>query len=111
MINIVPLISSKDDSNVICVDWGPGASGLYSKCHQNTRVVGREIALLLRFLNLETGLYFADVHLIGMSLGAHAVGYAGEYQPGIARITGRIPVILLTVLRVMGLKLIPLNNV
>ena len=70
------------------MDWSDGAYDFYSKSHQNVRVVGREIGLLIRFLNLETGMYFQDVHIIGMSLGAHAVGYAGEFQPGIARITG-----------------------
>ncbi|XP_041477709.1 pancreatic lipase-related protein 2-like isoform X1 [Lytechinus variegatus] len=80
-----------EDANVICVDWGAGALGLYSKCHQNTRVVGREVGLLARFLNLETGMYYKDVHLVGMSLGAHVMGYAGEFQPGIGRITGLDP--------------------
>ncbi|XP_071493847.1 pancreatic lipase-related protein 2-like [Diadema antillarum] len=80
-----------DDLNVILVDWSEGALGLYSKCHQNTRVVGREIALMARFLNLEAGMYYKHLHLVGMSLGAHVMGYAGEFQPGIQRITGLDP--------------------
>ncbi|XP_071500993.1 pancreatic lipase-related protein 2-like [Diadema antillarum] len=80
-----------ENVNVISVDWGTGALGLYSKCHWNARVVGREIGLLARFLNLEAGMYYKDVHLIGMSLGAHVVGFAGEFQPGFARITGLDP--------------------
>eukprot|EP00057_Strongylocentrotus_purpuratus_P035015 XP_797417.3 PREDICTED: pancreatic lipase-related protein 2 [Strongylocentrotus purpuratus] len=80
-----------EDANVICVDWSGGANDLYSKSHQNVRVVGREIGLLIRFLNLEMGMFYKDLHVIGMSLGAHAVGYAGEFQPGIARITGLDP--------------------
>ncbi|XP_030841315.1 pancreatic triacylglycerol lipase-like [Strongylocentrotus purpuratus] len=79
------------DLNVILVDWSEGAQGPYRECHQNTRVVGREIGLLARFLNLETGMYYRDLHLIGMSLGAHVMGYAGEFLPGIARITGLDP--------------------
>ncbi|XP_789118.3 pancreatic lipase-related protein 2 [Strongylocentrotus purpuratus] len=78
--------------NVITVDWRRGASGIvYPKQHQNTRVVGREIALFARFLNLETGMYFKDVHLVGHSLGAHTAGYAGAYQKGFGRITGSDP--------------------
>ncbi|XP_788536.1 pancreatic triacylglycerol lipase [Strongylocentrotus purpuratus] len=81
-----------EDANVIVVDWQRGAAEpLYGVAHQNTRVVGREIGLLARFLNLETGMFFKDVHLIGMSLGAHAAGYAGENQPGFGRISGLDP--------------------
>nr|XP_054766047.1 pancreatic triacylglycerol lipase-like isoform X2 [Lytechinus pictus] len=81
-----------EDANVILVDWERGAAEpRYGVAHQNTRVVGRQIGLLARFLNLETGMYFRDVHLIGSSLGAHAAGYAGEYQPGFGRISGLDP--------------------
>ena len=75
---------------MILVDWSPGAQGRYLECHQNTRVVGRQIGLMARFLNLEAGMFYRDLHLVGMSLGAHVMGYAGEFQPGIARITGEI---------------------
>lgn len=82
------------------VDWRRGAAEpLYGVAHQNTRVVGREIGLLARFLNLETGMFFKDVHLIGLSLGAHAAGYAGENQPGFGRISGEKPSLALATMK------------
>ncbi|XP_022105423.1 pancreatic lipase-related protein 2-like [Acanthaster planci] len=77
--------------NIFLVDWAAGARNLYTQSVQNTRVVGRVIARFIQFLNTETGTSFDQVHLIGHSLGAHIAGYAGAYQPGIARITGLDP--------------------
>ncbi|XP_071506529.1 pancreatic lipase-related protein 2-like, partial [Diadema antillarum] len=82
----------EEDVNYISVDWSRGARGInYWKQHQNTRVVGREVALMARFLNLEKGMYYKDVHLMGQSLGAHTAGYAGAFQHGFGRITGTDP--------------------
>jgi phosphatidic acid-selective phospholipase A1 len=33
-----------------------------------------------------------NIHLIGLSLGAHLAGYIGKVIPGIRRITGKISV-------------------
>ena len=82
------LFFDQEDANVIVVDWPIGADQRYSKSAQNARVVGRGMALLAQFLNLEEGMYYRDVHLVGMSLGGQVVGYAGEFQPGFGRITG-----------------------
>ncbi len=71
------------------VDWVNGARDLYGLSVQNTRVVGRVIGKTIQFLNTETGAQFDRMHLIGHSLGAHISGYAGAFQPGIARISGR----------------------
>lgn len=79
--------------NVIVVDWS-GGSKLLFKYHQaavNTRLVGLEIAFLIRNLMLGHGLRAEDVHLIGHSLGAHTAGYAAERIPGVGRITGLDP--------------------
>ncbi|XP_071493846.1 inactive pancreatic lipase-related protein 1-like [Diadema antillarum] len=82
----------EEDVNYISVDWRRGARGInYWKQHQNTRVAGREVALMARFLNLEKGMYFKDVHLMGHSLGAHVAGFAGAFQQGFGRITGTDP--------------------
>jgi pancreatic triacylglycerol lipase len=57
----------------------------------NTRLVGLEIAHLVKRLQEDFELRLEDVHLIGHSLGAHTAGYAGERLPGLGRITGLDP--------------------
>ncbi|KAK7116823.1 pancreatic lipase-related protein 2-like [Littorina saxatilis] len=61
--------------NVIFVDWENGAKGPdYYRATANTRVVGAQVATLIKTLGVDP----AIVHLIGHSLGAHVAGYAGE---------------------------------
>ena len=74
--------------NFIILDWRDGAVGLYPVVMQNARVVGRQIAYLVKALNEVTGAYFKDVHVIGYSLGGQVAGYAGQEIPGLGRITG-----------------------
>ncbi|XP_012244596.1 pancreatic lipase-related protein 2 isoform X1 [Bombus impatiens] len=81
-----------DNYNVIIVDWGGGSLPLYTQATANTRLVGLEIAHLLKHLQTNYGLDPNDVHLIGHSLGAHTAGYAGEKMGGkVGRITGLDP--------------------
>ncbi|XP_012344813.1 pancreatic triacylglycerol lipase-like isoform X3 [Apis florea] len=81
-----------DDYNVIIVDWAGGSLPLYTQATANTRLVGLEIAHLIKHLQTNYGLDPNDVHLIGHSLGAHTAGYAGEKMGGsIGRITGLDP--------------------
>ncbi len=40
------------DYNVIAVDWFHGAMGYYTQCASNTRVVGAQIARLIRSLEV-----------------------------------------------------------
>jgi len=97
-----------EDCNVVIVDWENGAGlpewipkavemPLYLHAVGNTRLVGRQIALLV--MNL--GDHFnkpnmaQNTHVIGHSLGGQIAGYAGEHlrmmnQP-LARITGLDP--------------------
>ena len=56
----------------------------------NTRLVGAEVAAMVWFLNNATGTRNNQFHLVGHSLGAHVMGYAGYRLPGLARITGTI---------------------
>uniref|UniRef100_A0A182P9X9 Lipase domain-containing protein n=1 Tax=Anopheles epiroticus TaxID=199890 RepID=A0A182P9X9_9DIPT len=77
--------------NVIVVDWAGGSLPLYTQATANTRLVGLEIAYLIRKLQEYRGLQPEDVHLIGHSLGAHTAAYAGERIPGLGRITGLDP--------------------
>lgn len=76
-----------DDVNVIIVDWGGGSLPLYSQAAANTRLVGLEVARLVRLLMINP----RKVHIIGHSLGAHIAGYAGEKIDGLGRITGLDP--------------------
>ncbi|XP_057336467.1 pancreatic lipase-related protein 2-like [Microplitis mediator] len=83
-----------DDYNIIIVDWAGGSLLLlqYFQAVANTRLVGLEIAHLIRHLNANNGLKVGDVHLIGHSLGAHIAGYAGaELQGKVGRISGLDP--------------------
>lgn len=51
----------------------------------NTRLVGRQLAKLIRSLNVP----LEKVHLIGFSLGAHVAGFAGAELGNVSRITGK----------------------
>lgn len=91
------------DSNVITVDWTEGAgnvkkgiidllqnainSMIYVQCAPNTRIVGSGIARFAFLNNIEP----STVHCIGISLGAHACGFAGKLMPNLMRITGLDP--------------------
>ncbi|EDO48486.1 predicted protein, partial [Nematostella vectensis] len=68
----------KDDVNVVITDWGPGADGMYWQATANTRLVGAQIAELVKFLNKQTGNTPSSFTVIGFSLGGHVAGYAGS---------------------------------
>lgn len=53
----------------------------------NTRVVGREIARLIKALHIDP----KKLHLIGHSLGSHISAYAAKETPNTARITALDP--------------------
>lgn len=78
-----------EDCIVICVDWEAGANlPNYVRAAANTRLVGKQLAFLLKGLQDYKGLDLSRVHLIGFSLGAHVSGFAGSDLPGLRRITG-----------------------
>uniref|UniRef100_H0V1P4 Hepatic triacylglycerol lipase n=1 Tax=Cavia porcellus TaxID=10141 RepID=H0V1P4_CAVPO len=77
--------------NVGLADWLALAHQHYSVAVRNIRLVGQEVAMMLRWL--EESMHFSpsDVHLIGYSLGAHVSGFAGSFMDRrhkIGRITG-----------------------
>ncbi|KAM3962930.1 uncharacterized protein ACR2FA_003031 [Aphomia sociella] len=81
-----------EECNVVCVDWEGGASmPNYLRAAANTRLVGKQLAMLLQGLAKHIDLRFEDVHLIGFSLGAHVAGFAGSELRNISRITGLDP--------------------
>lgn len=81
-----------EEANVICVDWGNGASlPNYVKATANTRLVGKQLALLIKGLMEHTGMSLRNMHLIGFSLGAHVAGFAGAELGNLSRITGLDP--------------------
>ncbi|CAG5122856.1 unnamed protein product, partial [Candidula unifasciata] len=80
-----------DDYNVVIVDWSKGNELPYDQACANARVVGAQIAALIKSLIKGTGVSAASFHIIGHSLGAHVSGYAGELVPGVGRITGLDP--------------------
>ncbi|XP_076462116.1 pancreatic lipase-related protein 2-like [Babylonia areolata] len=82
-----------EDSNVIVVHWQEGARmPMYPNAVANTRLVGRQLRLLLVKLVEEAGLQLDRTHLVGHSLGAHTSGYAGRDLEGqLYRITALDP--------------------
>ncbi|XP_030378323.1 uncharacterized protein LOC115626947 [Scaptodrosophila lebanonensis] len=81
-----------EDCIVICVDWENGANfPNYVRAAANTRLVGKQLAMLLRNLQQHKGLNLSHTHVIGFSLGAHVSGFAGAELPGLSRITGLDP--------------------
>lgn len=77
---------------VICVDWENGATlPNYVRAAANTRLVGKQLAMLLKSLRDMKNLEMERTHIIGFSLGAHVAGFAGAELEGLHRITGLDP--------------------
>lgn len=82
----------QDDCNVVCVDWAAGAvDPNYVRAAVNTRLVGKQVALLIKAINLEFGDINNSTHLVGFSLGAHVCGFVGKEVRNLSRITGLDP--------------------
>lgn len=68
------------------------SNNFYFTPAQQTREVGKYIAEMIDFMCKEKGADIGTFHLVGHSLGAHTVGYAGMYTTAgkIPRITGTV---------------------
>ncbi|XP_065212134.1 uncharacterized protein LOC135839840 isoform X2 [Planococcus citri] len=85
-------LMSVEECNIICVDWEAGATiPNYVRAAANTRLVGKQVAILLSGLEKYVNLSVRNVHVIGFSLGAHVAGFAGSELKNLSRITGLDP--------------------
>ncbi|GAU95687.1 hypothetical protein RvY_07268 [Ramazzottius varieornatus] len=85
-----PRLLLQGDYNVITADWSTGVSIPYFQAASNTRVVGAEVARLIRVLRTKFGQNYRKIHIIGHSLGAHVAGYAGKLER-VGRVSGLDP--------------------
>ena len=94
--SIKDALLDREDCNVVLVDWSHGAGFPYAQAAGNIRLVGAQVAELIRFL-ISSSSGSADLaerfYIVGFSLGAQAAGYAGNYlkdlEINLGRITGR----------------------
>ncbi|XP_014087328.2 pancreatic triacylglycerol lipase [Bactrocera oleae] len=79
--------------NVFAINWSDQANNIYYlEPARYTVQVGRAVARLIDLLVEDKGAEPKDIHLIGHSLGAHIMGYAGSYTKyRVGRITGLDP--------------------
>ncbi|XP_049910823.1 lipoprotein lipase [Epinephelus moara] len=79
-------------ANVIVVDWLTRANQHYPTSAAYTKLVGRDVAKFVTWIQKEAQLPWENVHLLGYSLGAHVAGIAGDLTDHkISRITGLDP--------------------
>lgn len=86
------LYDREPTANVIVVDWLVRASQHYPTSAAYTKLVGRDVAKFVTWLQKEQQLPWERIHLLGYSLGAHVAGIAGDLcDRQISRITGFDP--------------------
>lgn len=89
---VTALRKQEAHANVIVINWLERAHQLYTTAVNNSEIVGKEVALLIDWLQQVTDLPLEKLHLIGYSLGAHVAGFAGKAALNkIGRITGLDP--------------------
>ncbi|NXU53306.1 LIPH Lipase, partial [Turnix velox] len=90
--DLVHLLLSVEDMNVILVDWNQGATTLiYSNASRNCKKVAEILKKLIDEMLLD-GASLDSLHMIGVSLGAHISGFVGQLFDGmLGRITGLDP--------------------
>ncbi|XP_053960290.1 pancreatic triacylglycerol lipase [Anastrepha ludens] len=85
--------TERGNVNVFAINWSDQAANIYYlEPARYTVQVGRAVAKLIDLLVDEKGADPQTIHLIGHSLGAHIMGYAGSYSKyRVGRITGLDP--------------------
>lgn len=107
--SIKDALLDREDCNVVLVDWSHGAGFPYAQAAGNTRLVGAQVAELIKFL-ISSSSGSPDLaerfYIVGFSLGAQAAGYAGKYLKDfgitLGRITGRFGENILTFVVLKG---------
>ena len=79
-----------EDFNVFIVDWSNGAKRPYEQAAGNTRMLGTQIAMLIRFLMNNTNTKADEFYILGFDLGAHGAGYVGKRLGKLGTPLGRI---------------------
>ncbi|XP_031975300.1 lipase member H isoform X3 [Corvus kubaryi] len=92
ILDLVHLLLSVEDMNVIIVDWNQGATTLiYSYASRKCRRVAEILKKLIDEMLID-GASLDSMHMIGVSLGAHISGFVGQMFDGmLGRITGLDP--------------------
>ncbi|XP_054645588.1 lipoprotein lipase-like isoform X3 [Dunckerocampus dactyliophorus] len=86
------LYEREPGANVIVVDWLTRANQHYTTSAAYTKLVGRDVAKFVTWIQKELHLSWEKIHLLGYSLGAHVAGIAGDLTDHkISRITGLDP--------------------
>ncbi|XP_003974174.2 lipoprotein lipase isoform X1 [Takifugu rubripes] len=86
------LYEREPSANVIVVDWLTRANQHYPMSAAFTKLVGRDVAKFVSWIQNELNLPWERIHLLGYSLGAHVAGIAGDLTDHkISRITGLDP--------------------
>lgn len=67
-----------EDMNLVFVEWNIGAAFPYHQAVGNIRLVGAQVSHIIEVIRNDTGIDWSKLHLIGFSLGAHVMGYAGR---------------------------------
>uniref|UniRef100_A0A667YK91 Lipoprotein lipase a n=1 Tax=Myripristis murdjan TaxID=586833 RepID=A0A667YK91_9TELE len=89
---VTALYEREPTANVIVVDWLTRASQHYPSSAADTKLVGRDVAKFVSWIQRELQLPWERIHLLGYSLGAHVAGIAGDLtKQKISRITGLDP--------------------
>ncbi|XP_049303075.1 phospholipase A1 2 isoform X1 [Bactrocera dorsalis] len=84
--------ADRGNVNVFAINWSDQADNIYYlEPARYTVQVGKAVAKLIDLLVEDKGAESKDIHLIGHSLGAHIMGYAGSYtRHRVGRITGKL---------------------
>ncbi|KAF4083145.1 hypothetical protein AMELA_G00136590 [Ameiurus melas] len=89
---VTALYEREPTANVIVVDWLVRAQQHYPTSAAYTKLVGRDVAKFVNWLQAELEYPWEKLHLLGYSLGAHVAGIAGLLTKNkVSRITGMDP--------------------